>query len=404
MKGGAMKKKSTRAGEEGGESLEERWEEGEGGEEDEEGDEEEEEEDDSNDEADTDFDAQQQEEEETERAKLDEGFYEIEAVRRKRIRKGKVQYLIKWRGWPETANTWEPLENLMSCSDVIDAFEERARSGKQKSYRKRKRKSGITHTQPRKKQNIQEQSSYSSKPVEGSMNDELLTSVPIKSSTPQYLHKEVDLTINRPEALETRLEGNSQQSVDRTDESSEYDPKLSELLIGSVRLNGADPENRTKKVQVSKGSGIKNGILKPESAELNRRTGAKRRKSGSVKRFKQEMASREIDVENTSCGAQMKGIENHNNLKVNFNLTENDSSKVLPFITKIIRPIGFTSSATNNDQNVTVTFRVMRLVIYFTLSFWVFNTYNNNLLALSTNEPCYSEFPWIMLHLRRILI
>ena len=29
------------------------------------------------------------------------------------------------RGWPETANTWEPLENLQSVSDVIDAFEER---------------------------------------------------------------------------------------------------------------------------------------------------------------------------------------------------------------------------------------------------------------------------------------
>lgn len=29
------------------------------------------------------------------------------------------------RGWPETANTWEPLENLLSCYDVVDAFEER---------------------------------------------------------------------------------------------------------------------------------------------------------------------------------------------------------------------------------------------------------------------------------------
>ncbi|KAJ6757651.1 CHROMO DOMAIN-CONTAINING PROTEIN LHP1 [Salix koriyanagi] len=60
-----------------------------------------------------------------ERAKLDEGFFEIEAIRRKRVRKGQLQYLIKWRGWPETSNTWEPLENLQSCSDVIDAFEER---------------------------------------------------------------------------------------------------------------------------------------------------------------------------------------------------------------------------------------------------------------------------------------
>ncbi|KAM0935078.1 putative chromatin remodeling & transcriptional activation CHROMO-DOMAIN family [Dioscorea sansibarensis] len=70
--------------------------------------------------------------------KLEEGFYEIEDIRKKRIRKGKLQYLIKWRGWPETANTWEPLENLGSCSDVIDAFEERLLS----PPKKRKRKSG----------------------------------------------------------------------------------------------------------------------------------------------------------------------------------------------------------------------------------------------------------------------
>lgn len=33
--------------------------------------------------------------------------------------------LLKRRGWPETANTWEPVENLFSCSDIIDSFEDR---------------------------------------------------------------------------------------------------------------------------------------------------------------------------------------------------------------------------------------------------------------------------------------
>ena len=32
---------------------------------------------------------------------------------------------MKRRGWPETANTWEPLENLHSIADVIDSFEGR---------------------------------------------------------------------------------------------------------------------------------------------------------------------------------------------------------------------------------------------------------------------------------------
>ncbi|KAK1364694.1 Chromo domain-containing protein [Heracleum sosnowskyi] len=82
--------------------------------------------------------------------KLAEGFYEIEAVRRKRVRKGQVQYFIKWRGWPETANTWEPYENLAACYDVIEAFEESLLSGKHKS-RKRKRKSTGLVPQAKKK-------------------------------------------------------------------------------------------------------------------------------------------------------------------------------------------------------------------------------------------------------------
>ncbi|KAI3957601.1 hypothetical protein MKW92_027765 [Papaver armeniacum] len=54
---------------------------------------------------------------------LDEGFYEIEDVRKKRVHKGKTQYLIKWLGWPESDNTWEPIENLQACLDVIAEFD-----------------------------------------------------------------------------------------------------------------------------------------------------------------------------------------------------------------------------------------------------------------------------------------
>lgn len=32
--------------------------------------------------------------------------------------------MINRRGWPETANTWEPLENLQSVPDLLHAFEE----------------------------------------------------------------------------------------------------------------------------------------------------------------------------------------------------------------------------------------------------------------------------------------
>jgi len=51
--------------------------------------------------------------------------YEVETILEKRLRKGKVEYLVKWKGWenPED-NTWEPVANL-ECQDLLEAFEKK---------------------------------------------------------------------------------------------------------------------------------------------------------------------------------------------------------------------------------------------------------------------------------------
>merc|ERR1712203_652059 len=55
-----------------------------------------------------------------------EAEYEVESVVSKReTEKGEVEYLVKWKGWNASDNTWEPIENLESSQELIDEFEGR---------------------------------------------------------------------------------------------------------------------------------------------------------------------------------------------------------------------------------------------------------------------------------------
>ena len=48
--------------------------------------------------------------------------YEVEEVLHSRLKKGKLEYLIKWSGYTDEYNTWEPVSNLENSKEAIEDF------------------------------------------------------------------------------------------------------------------------------------------------------------------------------------------------------------------------------------------------------------------------------------------
>lgn len=60
----------------------------------------------------TDSDAQETEDE----------VYEVEGIVKRKRQQGKWLYLVKWKGYDDAQNTWEPVENLSSCRELLEEF------------------------------------------------------------------------------------------------------------------------------------------------------------------------------------------------------------------------------------------------------------------------------------------
>lgn len=66
----------------------------------------------------------------------EEEEFTVEKILDKRMKNGKTEYLIKWEGYPDSENTWEPQDNL-DCPDIISGFEEKHKAKKEEKKRKK---------------------------------------------------------------------------------------------------------------------------------------------------------------------------------------------------------------------------------------------------------------------------
>ncbi|XP_029953592.1 chromobox protein homolog 7 [Salarias fasciatus] len=55
---------------------------------------------------------------------IGEQVFAVESIVKKRVRKGNVEYLLKWKGWPPKYSTWEPEEHILD-KRLVQAYEEK---------------------------------------------------------------------------------------------------------------------------------------------------------------------------------------------------------------------------------------------------------------------------------------
>uniref|UniRef100_A0A3Q1FHV5 Chromobox homolog 7a n=1 Tax=Acanthochromis polyacanthus TaxID=80966 RepID=A0A3Q1FHV5_9TELE len=62
--------------------------------------------------------------------------FAVESITKKRVRKGNVEYLLKWQGWPPKYSTWEPEDNILDPRLVL-AYEENQEKVRALAYRRK---------------------------------------------------------------------------------------------------------------------------------------------------------------------------------------------------------------------------------------------------------------------------
>ena len=65
----------------------------------------------------------------------EEENYEVEDIVNHRHKKGKVEYLIRWKNYNAEDDTWEPEANL-DCPDKIKAYNQKVRKEMKKQRNK----------------------------------------------------------------------------------------------------------------------------------------------------------------------------------------------------------------------------------------------------------------------------
>lgn len=147
--------------------------------------------------------------------KDEETEYNVEAIRDKRINKetGCIEYLIKWEGYSEDDNTWEPRDHL-ECPELLAKFEE-------ETVNKRRSRLSARRGRPKKDRNanssihqragdalIEQNGFHSSRETTPLISDDEMGSIDVKL-TPSTSKRAQEKKISREKTIEDKQEEDS---------------------------------------------------------------------------------------------------------------------------------------------------------------------------------------------------
>lgn len=161
----------------------------------------------------------------------DDRVYAAEKIITKRVRKGKVEYRVKWKGWNQRYNTWEPEENILDRR-LIEIFEQ-SQGSNTPSKRGPKKKEKERNPDPESEDDDVDTAAESPErelaPEKDKKKETKISKIENKAGT------SVNATDTRPESPETNLKDNLTAEADTNSSSSEDQPLSRKEVIGTKR-------------------------------------------------------------------------------------------------------------------------------------------------------------------------